>query len=279
MISQLQFLCGIWGNADFETRCVYVATVWTGEQREHIKRSFDWHFHDIIICDYWVCQCVHLCVTAVWDSLADGWLNVCGVSKRGGGTQRHQALSIIHPACHHGNLPEGGQGSVRTSGNLWGVNLNRRETTTEGREEGDEEDDRWQARIGEREKCRGRVDNEESVRWREGWQVIVAVGVTGSRRQTEERMRRCIDIPHRAVSSHLRGSLWLQTLPFTLTLYVALSILWLPPVDQSAENGHTTDCMKTKLYSILSQLSISGFQDASHVEIFPGCQLVSHGFQ
>lgn len=34
-------------------------------------------------------------------------------------------------------------------GNLWGVNLNRRETTTEGREERDEEDDRWQAGMGE----------------------------------------------------------------------------------------------------------------------------------
>lgn len=85
-----------------------------------------------------------------------------------------------------------------------------------------------------REKCRGRVDNKERERWREGWQVIVAVGVTGSRRQTEERMRKCIDIPHKTVSSHLKGSLWLQTLPFTLTLSVALSILWLPLADASA---------------------------------------------
>lgn len=88
-----------------------------------------------------------------------------------------------------------------------------------------------QGRAGE--KCRGRVDNEESERWQEGWQVIVAEGVTGSRRQTEERMRKCIDILCRTVSSHLKGGLWLQTLPFTLTLSTAFSILCLPPVDAS----------------------------------------------
>lgn len=137
----------------------------------------------------------------------------------------------------------------------------------------------------EREMCRGRVDNEESKRWREWWQVIVAVGVTGSRRQTEERMRRCIDIPHRAVSSHLRGSLWLQTLPFTLTLYVALSILWLAPVDVGACGCerwkwpyHRWDENKMLFYSILSSVN-SRFQNASYVDIFPGCYLVSHGCQ
>lgn len=67
-----------------------------------------------------------------------------------GGAQRRRALSIIYPTCHHGNPPEGGQGSVRTNENLWGVNLNRRETATEGQEEGNDEDDRWQARMGER---------------------------------------------------------------------------------------------------------------------------------
>lgn len=42
---------------------------------------------------------------------------------------------------------------------------------------------------------------------REGQEVIAAVGVTGSRMQTEKRMRTCIDIPHKTVSSHLKGSL------------------------------------------------------------------------
>lgn len=130
--------------------------------------------------------------------------------------------------------PEGGQGSVRTSGNSWGVNLNSRETAIEGaRNKG------MKRMTGDkpgwvREKCRGRVDNEERERWRGGWQVIVAVGVTGSRRQTEERMKKSIDIPHKTVSSHLRGSLWLQTLPFTLSLSMALSILWLPLADARA---------------------------------------------
>ena len=88
-----------------------------------------------------------------------------------------------------------------------------RETTTEGREEGDEEDDRWQARMGERKVQRegGHWGARERERERDGerWQVIVAVGVTGSRRKTEESMRESIDIPHKTVSSHLKGSLCL----------------------------------------------------------------------
>lgn len=188
---------------------------------------------------------VHVClwVVVVWDSLA-GWLCVVWI-KRGGGAQRRRALSIIHPTRHDGNPPEGGQRSVRTRGNLWGVNLNRRGTTTEVQEEGDEEDGRWQAGMGERKVQRegGQWGKREMLR---GWQVIVAVGVTGSRQQTEERMRRCIDIPHKTVSSHLKGSLWLQTPPFTLTP----SILWLPLADASSlrqwkiENGYTMDWRK-----------------------------------
>lgn len=37
--------------------------------------------------------------------------------------------------------------------------------------------------------------------------MIVAEGETGSGKQTEEKMRKCIDILHRTVSSHLKGSL------------------------------------------------------------------------
>lgn len=106
-------------------------------------------------------------------------------------------------------------------------------------------------------RCGWRVDNEEKERWREGWQVIVAVGVTGSRRKTEERMRKCIDIPHEAVSSQLKESLWRLTLPFTLTLCYSLSILWLPLANASAlrwgktKNGYNINHTKPKKYQYI----------------------------
>lgn len=65
--------------------------------------------------------------------------------------------------------------------------------------------------------------------------MIVAVGVTGSRRKTEESMRECIDIPHKTVSSHLKGSLCLL-----LSLSPWLSILWLTVADASADQKWKT---------------------------------------
>lgn len=124
----------------------------TGEEKGDLK-IFQWHRQTcvcMLVCAY--------CLGVVWDSLVGSQLAVWGVSKRGGGAEQCPVLSIIHPTCHYGNTPEGEKGSTRKSGNLWGVNLNRRETTTEGREERDEEDDRWQVGMGKRKM------------WREGGQ-------------------------------------------------------------------------------------------------------------
>lgn len=120
----------------------------------------------------------------------------------------YRALSIIHLTCHHGKPPShpreatGARVQTETPEVWMDVNLNGRKTTTEERER---KDDRWQARMGWKERSRGRVDNKEA----EGWQVIVAEGVKEKRWRAEERMSKCIDIPHRTVSSHLKGSLWL----------------------------------------------------------------------
>lgn len=147
VMSEMQFLFVICEKRDFKIWFVCVCTSIQNVlvNRGDISKEVLNDTSTLLLFVKWcVCRCVRLCVRVVWDSL----VAVCGFSKRGGGAQRHWALSIIHPTCHSGNPPEGGQGRVRTSGNLWGVNLNRRETTTEGREEGDEEDDRWQARMG-----------------------------------------------------------------------------------------------------------------------------------
>lgn len=148
-----------------------------------------------------VCECNY--IKAVWDSLY--WAASCMLCW--GGPQKRRGPSIIHPTCHQGNLPWGGQGSVRTSGNLWGVNFNRRETTTEGWEEGNEEDDRWHARLGERKVLRESGQWRERERWQERWQVIVAKGVTGSSMQTEKGCWGPLIFHTRLFFSHLKGSL------------------------------------------------------------------------
>ncbi len=102
----------------------------------------------LLFVTLYVCLCMRLCVKVVWDSLVAGSCVRC--FKEGRRSSEMQG-TVYHPSrLSPRQPPEGGQGSVRTNGNLWGVNLNRRETTTEGQEEGDEEDDRWQARMGER---------------------------------------------------------------------------------------------------------------------------------
>lgn len=122
-VSKLQLLCGICGNKDFKISCVcaYITTVQNalvnrGDTSQDVLNDTSTLLSFLKLC---VCLWVRLCSRVVWDSLVGGQLVVCvWRSKRGGGAQRRQALSIIHPTCHQGNPPKGGQASVRTSGNL-----------------------------------------------------------------------------------------------------------------------------------------------------------------
>lgn len=183
-------------TADFKTWCLYFTPVCTEKHTEHIKRWFTWHLH--------ITVCALLCQVGV--VFISGQPGVCRVSQHWGG-------SVSGPVYHPSYLSPR-QPPLREAKRVYEwvetceVWTRMGETTTEGQEEGD---DRWQARRGERKEQRegGQWGERERETWWEGWQVIVAVGVTGSRWHIEEKMKKCIDIPHQAVSSHSKESLWL----------------------------------------------------------------------
>lgn len=115
----------------------------------------------------------------------------------------HQALSIIHLTCRHCNPPNpreaAGAGLQAETPEVWTVR-----TWMEGKpQQREREDDRWWARVGMKGK-----------EWREGGRRG-SRGVTGdccrgSDRDGGQKKRwASIDILHKAVSLHLKGSLWL----------------------------------------------------------------------
>lgn len=180
ILCDLQYMCA---NLHFKTVCAW-------KLREHIKT---WHI---------IAPCLG---GAVFISRHPPRCAFVFQSRAG---DPYQALSIIPVTCHHGN-PHPTQGRLQERAYKrkllrceWMWTWMEGKTTTERRESND---DRWRARMGQKKRSRGRADNEET----EGWQVIVAEGVKEERWRAEESMSKCIDIPHRRVSSHLKGSLWL----------------------------------------------------------------------
>lgn len=99
----------------------------------------------------------------------------------------HQALSIIHLTCHHCNPPNpreaAGAGLQAETPEVWTVRTwmeGKPQQRERERMTGDEQGWVWKERSG------GRVDDEEA----EGWQVIVAEGVTemAGRRKDEQAL-------------------------------------------------------------------------------------------
>lgn len=104
----------------------------------------------------------------------------------------HQAMSIIHLSCHHYNTnppptrEAAGLGLWVKNPEVWMV-----WTWMEGKPQQRDErkDDRWWARMWRKERSGGRVEDVEA----EGWQVIVAQGVTEmvGRRKDEQALIFC----------------------------------------------------------------------------------------
>lgn len=162
---------------------VYITTVQNAPvNRGETSQHFEWHFHTVIVPET-------VCVS-MGPSLFQGGVGfvserpvscVCGV-QRGEEELRSAGLrlSSIPPVTRATPLREGKwvYGRAETC-EVW--------TWIGGKPRQKEEKKGMKRMTGDKQgwargKRRGRMDNEERQRWREGWQVIVAVGVTGSSR-------------------------------------------------------------------------------------------------